>query len=60
MYQQLGDRKFIIGGFFIFIVLIYIIRLFYLQVIDDTYSAQASAIKAIVEIPPRGDIYDRN
>jgi penicillin-binding protein 2 len=40
---------------------IYLIRLFSLQVLDESYAIQSSAnsIKKIVEIPPRGQIYDR-
>ena len=38
---HLGDRKFIIGGFFILIIIVYIGRLFYLQIIDKSYEASA-------------------
>ena len=59
---QLGDRKFIIGGFFCLIVLIYICRLFYIQLIDDQYlrSAQNNAFRYQTEYPVRGYVFDRN
>jgi penicillin-binding protein 2 len=59
---QLSGRKFIIGGFFCLIVIIYIIRLFYIQVIDDQYklAAQHNALRKLTEYPVRGYIFDRN
>ncbi|MCW3077594.1 MAG: penicillin-binding protein 2 [Bacteroidetes bacterium] len=58
---QLSDRKLIIGGFFCLIALIYIIRLFYIQVIDDQYklAADNNAIRRMTEYPVRGYIFDR-
>lgn len=58
---QLGDRKFIIGGFFLLIILIYIGRLFYLQIIDDSYEASANnqAFKRLTDYAQRGVVYDR-
>ncbi len=42
--------------------LAYIFRLFYLQVLDDSYSIESSSnsIKRVTEVPFRGQIYDRN
>jgi penicillin-binding protein 2 len=59
---QLSGRKFIIGGFFCLIVVIYIVRLFYIQVIDDQYklAAQNNALRKMTEYPVRGYIFDRN
>ncbi len=59
---HLGDRKYIIGGFFILVGIIYCIRLFYIQVIDKSYEASAknNALQKLTEYPPRGFIYDRN
>lgn len=56
------DRKQIILSFFFFVCAIYALRLFYLQVIDDTYQTIGStgALKKEVQIPLRGQIYDRN
>ncbi|MBL7932986.1 MAG: penicillin-binding protein 2 [Bacteroidia bacterium] len=58
---QLSNRMFIIGGFFCLIALIYICRLFYIQIIDDQYvlQAQNNALRAITEYPVRGYIFDR-
>ncbi|AFK04017.1 penicillin-binding protein 2 [Emticicia oligotrophica DSM 17448] len=56
------DRKQIILSFFFLICGIYAFRLFYLQVIDDTYQTIGStgALKKEVQVPLRGQIYDRN
>lgn len=58
---QLGDRKLIIGGFFCLIVLIYICRLFYIQLVDDQYkfAAENNALRNMTEYPVRGYIFDR-
>ncbi|MDI9341111.1 MAG: penicillin-binding transpeptidase domain-containing protein [Sediminibacterium sp.] len=60
--SHLADRKYIIGGFFILVAVIYIARLFYIQIIDDKYKldAQNNAFRYITEYPVRGYIYDRN
>jgi penicillin-binding protein 2 len=56
------ERKFVIQGIFIAIGAIFLIRLFYLQVIDDSYkyAADNNVVKPILEYPNRGQIYDRN
>lgn len=60
--SHLADRKFIISGFFILVAIIYIIRLFYIQLIDDKYKLDArnNAFRYRTEYPVRGYIYDRN
>ena len=59
---QLGNRKIIIGGFFSLVVLIYLCRLFYIQVMDDRYAidAQNNAFRNETEYAVRGFIFDRN
>ncbi len=59
---MLENRKWVIIGIFCLVGLTYLARLFYLQVLDDTYSLGASknSIKRVVEIPYRGQVYDRN
>ena len=59
---MLENRKWVIIGVFCLLGLTYLARLFYLQVLDDTYSLGASknSIKRVVEIPYRGQIYDRS
>lgn len=61
-HAHLSDRRFIIGGFFSLVVLIYVFRLFYIQIIDDQYKldAQNNALRRITEYPVRGYIFDRN
>lgn len=58
---MLENRRFIIIAVFIFIGFVYMLRLLYLQVIDDSYSIESSSnsIKRIIETPFRGQIYDR-
>jgi penicillin-binding protein 2 len=60
--NQLSDRKYIIVGVFLFIGLMYIARLFYIQVIDDSYKLDArnQAFRYNTEFAVRGYIYDRN
>lgn len=58
---MLENRRFVIIGFFAVVGLIYLSRLFYLQVLDDSYSivSSSNSIKRVIEIPFRGQIYDR-
>lgn len=58
----LSDRKYVIMGVIILVGLIYIARLFYIQVIDDSYKLDArnQAFRYNTEFPVRGYIYDRN
>ena len=62
MIRNYSNRQFIIGGFFCLIGLIFVIRLFSIQVIDDTYktSSENNVIRKQTEYPGRGLIYDRN
>jgi len=57
----LENRKFIIGGIFLLIAIIFISRLFYMQVIDDKskLDARNNAFRYLTEYPVRGYIYDR-
>lgn len=59
---RLEKRKFVIGGFITAIVIIYVVRLFGLQVGDVKYkeSAESNAFLRRVTYPSRGLIYDRN
>lgn len=56
------NRKYIIIGVFCLVGLVYLTRLFYLQILDDSYSLESSSnsIKRVIEVPIRGQIYDRN
>lgn len=55
-------RRYVIAGVAIFIVTIYIIRLFTLQIMSDDYkkNADSNAFLKKVEFPARGVISDRN
>ena len=59
---QLENRKYVIGGVAIVIVIIYIIRLFTLQIMSDDYkkNADSNAFLKKIEFPSRGIITDRN
>jgi len=59
--NKFANRKVIISGFIVLILLIYISRLFYLQVPDNHYkrSAENNATRHIIQYPSRGLIFDR-
>ncbi|MBQ7149610.1 MAG: penicillin-binding protein 2 [Prevotella sp.] len=59
---NLENRRFVIGGVAIAIVLIYIVRLFTLQLLSDDYkkNADSNAFLKKIEFPSRGVITDRN
>lgn len=59
---KLEKRKYVIGGVIIGIVLIYILRLFTLQIVSDEYKqhADSNAFLKKTQYPSRGIIYDRN
>ena len=59
---NLEKRKFVIAGFIIVLVCIYIVRLFVLQVGDSTYKENANSNAFIERViyPSRGLIFDRN
>ena len=59
---DLDNRRFVIGGVAIFIVIVYLIRLFMLQITSDDYkkSADSNAFLKKIEYPSRGIITDRN
>lgn len=59
---KLEKRKYVIGGFIVVIALIYIFRLYSLQLDDDKYknSADNNAFLKKTIYPSRGLIYDRN
>lgn len=61
MNQGSGPRLVILGIFTV-VVLIFITRLFYVQVINDSYtvSANNNVLRYMIEYPARGMVYDRN
>ena len=58
---NLEKRKYVIGGFITLIVIIYVVRLFALQIGDDKYkeSADSNAFLKRTIYPARGLMYDR-
>ena len=56
------ERRYIIAGIFISLILILLARLFYLQIIDDRYLlyAQGNVLRKVYVNPARGPIMDRN
>lgn len=60
--NNLENRKYILGALFIIIFLVFIVRLFSLQVMQDSLKESALHIteKRIIRRPNRGLIYDRN
>ena len=54
--MNLENRKYVIIAFILFIASVYAFRLFYMQVIDDTWvlRAQEIAEKRKEVVPPRG------
>lgn len=56
------ERRYVIQGIFITIALILLIRLFYIQLIDDQYklSADNNVLRKFIMYPARGPIMDRN
>lgn len=56
------NRKYILGGIIILVLVIYLFRLFSLQILDDQYKAKAdsNAFYKKTIYPSRGLIYDRN
>ena len=59
---NLENRRFVIGGVATIIVVVYILRLFTLQLMSDDYkkNADSNAFLKKVEFPSRGAITDRN
>ncbi len=58
----IDNRPYVIGGVAVFIIVVYIVRLFFLQVMSDDYkkNADSNAFLKQVEFPSRGVITDRN
>jgi penicillin-binding protein 2 len=55
-------RKYVIGGIILLIGIIYVVRLFSIQVVESSYKTTAESNARRVEIlyPARGLVYDRN
>lgn len=57
-----SGHRYVILGIFTVVIVIFLVRLFYLQVIDDSYklSAHNNVLRSIIEYPARGLVFDRN
>ena len=62
MKEHYSDRKYIIGAMVVLPVLVFLVRLFILQVVDHSYvlSANSNVLRNVTQYPSRGLIYDRN
>ena len=58
----MGRRSKIISSFVVAVFAILLVRLFWIQVIDDSYkrAAQNNVLRHEVQYPPSGEVYDRN
>ena len=56
------NRKYFFYFLFIAVAVVFAIRLFYIQIIDDQYklSAANNVVRVLRQFPPRGMVYDRN
>jgi penicillin-binding protein 2 len=56
------DRMYVMMGIVILIAITFLGRLFFIQVLDDSYrlSAENNVLRYQIEFPARGLIYDRN
>lgn len=59
---NLEKRKYVIGGFIVVLVCIYVVRLFMLQIMDDSYKDKSDGNAYVHKMiyPSRGLIFDRN
>lgn len=57
-----SQRKYVIGSIFVLVAIILLIKLFIIQIIDDSYkhSYENNTLRYITQYPSRGKIYDRN
>ena len=62
MKDHFSDRKFVIGAMIVLPMLLFLVRLFSLQVIDTSYqiSATSNVRRNVTQYPSRGLIFDRN
>jgi len=57
-----ASRKYIITGMFVIAALVLVVRLFVIQIVEDTYrlSAENNVLRYVTQYPARGLVYDRN
>ncbi|MFC2176660.1 penicillin-binding protein 2 [Bacteroidota bacterium] len=56
------ERMYVAMGIVALISVVYLVRLFYIQVVDDSYklSAENNVLRHVIEYPVRGLMYNRN
>jgi penicillin-binding protein 2 len=61
MYNPGSSQRIVFLGIITSVVIIFLIRLFYVQVINESYSVSATnnVLRYITDYPARGMIYDR-
>lgn len=61
LMKKNSSRRLVVIGIFVTIGIIFLIRLLYIQIIDDTYSelADRNALRYVTQYPSRGLVYDR-
>lgn len=57
-----AGRKYVIGGIIVLFGIIFLVRLFFLQIVESSYksTAERNARRIEIQYPARGLIYDRN
>ncbi len=60
--DELQSRRYVVAGIISAVIVLYILRLFTIQIIDTKYKngADSNAFLKKTQFPPRGLIYDRN
>jgi len=60
--KDYSSRKYVIRAIIVLVAIIFLARLFYLQVIDSKYklSAENIVLRYVTQYPARGTIFDRN
>lgn len=61
-FNDYSSRKYVVRAIIILVAIIFLIRLFYLQVIDSRYklSAENIVLRYMTQYPARGTVFDRN
>jgi penicillin-binding protein 2 len=61
MQSSNSNRKYVIGGMVLIVAAVFVLRLFYIQVLDKSYqlSSNNNSRLRVVEYPGRGMIFDR-
>jgi penicillin-binding protein 2 len=60
-YKSYEERKIILKGIVVLICIVFVIRLFYVQLVDEKYvlSATNNVLRYVTQYPSRGLVYDR-